>query len=101
MLHQETVILKIELLNAPYPINRTIQVPANISLSQLHELLQTVFEWKNIHFYCFYIDKKEYSSGEEDGEPLDPNDKDATENVKLKDILKAKQFEYVYDFGDG
>lgn len=38
-----------------YKAERTIIVPADIKFSELHKVLQSVFDWKNYHLYHFTI----------------------------------------------
>lgn len=89
-----------------YKAQRRLIVPADIEFSQLHKVLQTVYEWKNYHLYDFAIfsDSKRklvtrIVSYEEDLE----YDKDAIlmERHTLSEFLpKYKQLLYTYDMGD-
>ncbi|MDR3244467.1 MAG: DUF1186 domain-containing protein [Elusimicrobiota bacterium] len=98
-LPQTTAVLDVELKYAPYKITRQIQVPMDITLSQLHEILQIVFEWENCHLYDFNIDGQRYASINEDDADID--EEYAAENVRLRDALnEVNQFQYDYDFGD-
>jgi hypothetical protein len=90
--------LKITLKGVKPPIWRRIQVPGEISLSQLHEILQTVMGWHNYHLYAFKADGTEY------GEP-DPDyglDLRNARTAKLNRIAPGpgSKLRYQYDFGD-
>ncbi len=89
-----------------YKAERRLIVPANIEFSQLHKVLQSVFEWENYHLYDFTIysnsKRKQVArivSSEEDLR----YDKDAIlmERHILSEFLpKYKQLLYTYDMGD-
>ncbi len=83
------------------PIWRQIEVPSDITLRGLHEVLQTVMGWLDYHLYQFIIEGAYY------GEP------DPFEGVRRVPVHHASRthlrsiahigasFTYEYDFGDG
>ena len=96
---KEAAVLKIELIGAPYPLWRRIQVDIGITLEQLHEIIQILFLWENCHLHHFIVGREIYAPKKNDEGNYEI--KGYTEKTKLKDILKsAKQFMYEYDFGD-
>src|SRR5689334_22063540 len=93
-------LLKITLLGIDPPIWRRIQVPSSISLSALHDVLQTVMGWTNSHLHQFEKDGKY-------GAVPELNEEDVIEvldesTVPVSRVLKAEgdSMVYVYDFGD-
>lgn len=100
--------LKIALQDLPHKCNRTLLVPENINMRQLHFLIQESFGWLNAHLFEFKDAKwkSTVSVGMPDDvemEWIGPPKQDA-HKVKLKetflDANKAKVFWYWYDFGD-
>lgn len=86
------------------PVWRRIKVPGNISLHQLHEIIQVTFGWENYHLYQFspkgWGSFPNYSI-QEDGEELFECDEDSSENtVEMVFRTKGDKMVYIYDFGD-
>jgi hypothetical protein len=78
---------------------RRFQVSSDITLVQLHSILQILMGWEDRHLYAFVIDAKRYSS------PSDVDDDMENRNLirtKLSSILAegSTAFTYEYDFGD-
>ena len=92
--------LKVTLNKSKPPIWRRIQVNSDITLYKLHQILQVVMGWFNVHLHQFIIRGKYY------GIP-DPDDPDFEikneKRVKLNQIVSrvGDKFIYEYDFGDG
>ncbi len=118
--------IKVTLKHSKPPIWRKIIIPADINFMQLHNIIQTAFEWQNYHLYEFTF--KEFIE-------RITNDREAIEEAEFfrskegvefrknmgikhldipilvsvlfaKDVLienyfeKVKKLTYVYDFGD-
>jgi hypothetical protein len=85
------------LLDVDPAIWRRIEVPANFTLRDLHDVLQTVMGWADYHLHHFQIGGLMY------GEPT-PEDRDILSEHKLKLAALAidgeRAFEYIYDYGD-
>ncbi|CAN5399914.1 plasmid pRiA4b ORF-3 family protein [soil metagenome] len=100
--------IKIEIKDLPHKCFRTLLVPENINMRQLHFLIQESFGWLNAHLFEF-CDSKVISSisigmpDEVEMEWIGPPKQDA-HKVKLKKTFltenNAKAFWYWYDFGD-
>lgn len=93
--------LHIELEGISPPIWRRLLVPSNISLDQLHLIIQVTMGWQNCHYHVFQTkDKCCFTAPEALDEGFD-NWFDET-GVALSDVLhsKAKHLSYEYDFGD-
>ncbi len=98
-----TYQLKLTLKGSDPPIWRRIQVP-DLTLGELHDVLQVVMGWEDSHLHQFIIRGAYYG-------PQDPDDMDwdmETETEDEEDILISKiakmgrkvRFTYEYDFGD-
>lgn len=90
--------LKVTLRNIHPPIWRRIQVWEDVTLAQLHRVLQMVMGWEGVHLHEFRIGRKTY------GVP-DPDDERKIIDVRrtrIHDVIPqvGTEFEYVYDLGD-
>ena len=97
----QNIRMHIKLAHIEPPIWRRILVPADITLAQLHEAIQSVMGWTRSHLHEFRIDETKY--GIPDEISWDSSDRVRPEgDVFLHDVLNhAEQtFTYVYDFGD-
>jgi hypothetical protein len=93
MIYQIHVTLK----NIEPPVWRRIQVPENIPLVELHDILQIVIGWEHAHLHAFRIGKVTY--GEPD--PYGPSDIQDECLVPLGGVAdEGDSFIYDYDFGD-
>ena len=93
--------LKVTLRDSRPPIWRRLQVSSDISLEDLHWIVQTAFGWTNSHLHQFIINRQYYSLPEFELDEY--NEKIGDESrVKLSQLkLKPKsKFVYEYDFGD-
>lgn len=91
--------LKVTLLESLPPIWRRIHVPANISLSTLHQVLQEAMGWQDCHLHQFIADGEHYGVPHpDDWEPIRDE-----RRVRLNALLRAPKdrLDYQYDFGDG
>ena len=89
--------LKIKLNYTKPKIWRRIQVNSDISLNELHHIIQISMGWTNSHLYTFTIDSIEYTVKEYDADYVQ------FANAREYTIEKARidgPFEYLYDFGD-
>ena len=89
----------IELEGVQPRIWRRFVVPSIITLDRLHDVIQIVMGWSDIHLHEFVIKGKHYS------EILESEEKENCEEeglFRLSSIIdkKTKNFSYVYDFGD-
>lgn len=90
--------LKITLKHAKPPIWRRVQVLSDMSLSQLHHLIQIVMGWADSHLHQFTIADVEY------GQPMPEYDFEVRNEatVKLNTVISGEKFKflYAYDMGD-
>jgi hypothetical protein len=99
---QEIYQLKVTLLGTTPPIWRRLLVPADMTLQQLHHVLQLAMDWEDCHMHEFRIGQKRF------GKP-DPNDRlmglpaiGNERTVQLFSVLGkvGAKAVYTYDFGD-
>lgn len=100
--------LKINLENMPFPIYRKVLVPIDITMDELHLIIQVAMGWENCHLYEF-SDKKGKSKirvqNDIDENDLLGNDAESFDagELSLMEFLEhtdGKTFWYWYDFGD-
>ena len=92
-------LLKITLVGSQPCIWRKVVVPSNITLEDLHYVIQNVMSWENDHLHMFCLGKDILTA------PTDPFMPDSEEeSLVLKDYLplanRRKPLSYIYDFGD-
>lgn len=91
--------LKVTLRDLNVPIWRTVQVPGEVTLRQLHEILQLTMGWHNSHLYEFRVDGVSY--GEPNAEfDIEVNGARRFRLTRVAPKLGAR-FTYLYDLGDG
>lgn len=93
--------LKVALQGAKPPIWRRVLVPGNLTLEQLHKVIQLCMGWTDSHLHQFLIDRTCYCL---------PNEDDAVRTSRPKNeakfTLQALEekilpgFQYIYDYGD-
>jgi len=90
--------LEIVLEQVQPSVRRRVQVPGEVSLAVLHEVVQSVMGWSNSHLHEFDIAGRRFGMPDPDG-----GDRDLTDEAKGKLFRLVKQgdrFGYIYDFGD-
>ncbi len=95
-----TFVLKVTLREVRPPIWRRVRVAGDLTLRELHHVLQIALGWTDSHLHEFEIRGKRYGMPdphEDFGEPpLEEQD------YSLQGLLrKGNRFGYLYDFGDG
>ncbi|WP_433656878.1 plasmid pRiA4b ORF-3 family protein [Nocardia sp. CA-128927] len=88
--------LRVDLDGAKPPIWRRLEVPGDISLVTLHQVLQAAFDWDDSHLYMFDTDYGTF--GRPDPELGHRSDR----NVTLEQVASSPgaKITYTYDFGD-
>lgn len=92
--------IKVTLLGSKPPIWRRFQVESDITLGDVHDILQDVMGWNDSHLHQFIIDQKYYGIPMP-GEIFDLEVEDE-EDYRLDQVIKKEKqkFVYEYDFGD-
>lgn len=90
--------LRIDLRDIRPPIWRRVLVPGDMSLADLHNVIQTLFNWLDYHLHIFDIFGLHYGVPDPDDfmEVRDEND------LRLATFIAGEgvSFDYTYDFGD-
>ncbi|MDL5159036.1 plasmid pRiA4b ORF-3 family protein [Actinomycetospora termitidis] len=90
-----TVRLKVRLRDVEPPVERVVDVPAALTLPELHQVLQAAMGWVNVHLHAFEGAGGRYSTPDEDK----PDDELYETSVPMR--VLGERFSYEYDFGDG
>jgi len=98
---ENSLQLKITLKYIRPPIWRRVVVPDNLTLGDLHGVIQLAMGWTNSHLHAFRIGKTVYGMNSPDA-GFGPTDIDE-ESILLRQVIRSKgqRFTYEYDFGDG
>lgn len=91
-----TTRLRVTLREVEPKVQRVIDVPAAITLDELHDVLQVALGWTDSHLHQYRTDSAVYSivsEGWDDGSDTDE------QGVRLSAL--PRRFDYLYDFGDG
>jgi hypothetical protein len=91
--------LRVELRGVTPTIWRQVWVEGEMSLLQLHHILQAAMGWSDAHLHEFTIRGVHYATPHPEDDPTRlPIDE---RKVRLQDVLDPElKFEYQYDFGD-
>jgi len=90
--------LNIRLRDVRPPVWRRVQVPGELTLAELHKVIQTVMGWTNSHLHEFDIDGVRYGVPDPDWDEPETLDES---KVKLSQLVREDSgFRYTYDFGD-
>jgi len=95
--------IKIVLLGTRPPIWRRVLVPADFTLAELHNVIQTAMGWENEHLHEFRIGGLRFGVADPKdalmGGPRCINE----ENAQIGNVLNKRgpKPRYIYDFGDG
>ncbi|MDZ7713468.1 MAG: plasmid pRiA4b ORF-3 family protein [Rhodovibrio sp.] len=103
--YTEIARLRIELELTDPLVWRRVDVPLDLRLRRVHEVIQAVFDWTGSHLHQFEVEGRLYGRPEIMGEDLGETSLYSDRNVKLGKILErlepgAEEFLYTYDFGD-
>jgi len=93
---QEVYQLKITLKQSKPPIWRRVQVRSEITLAQLHLVIQIAMGWTDSHLHQFIVNGRVF--GRPDYEELELNDEKKASLWRLVGLRDS--FLYEYDFGD-
>ena len=95
---------KISLLNFEPAIWRRIEIP-DVTLEDLHYLIQSAMGWENAHMHEFKIDDQSFGPSDVLEQGFAFGDTKSYDNVTIGSLVKEHgeklSFLYDYDFGDG
>jgi hypothetical protein len=91
--------IKVSLRDAKPPIWRRLEVPGDISLADLHEVIQVAFGWRGHHLHVFETPYGDFGQPDPDME-LDHRPEAPVTLEQVAPDVKSKIL-YTYDFGDG
>lgn len=88
--------IKVGLRDAKPPIWRRLEVPANVTLAKLHDVLQIAFDWEHSHMHVFETPYGEF------GIPNPELGHRSAASVTLEQVAPGEKskISYTYDFGD-
>ncbi|MDN6330162.1 MAG: plasmid pRiA4b ORF-3 family protein [Dermabacteraceae bacterium] len=104
---RQMITVSVDLHGATPPIWRRLELRSDLSLTDVHDVLQTAFDWAGYHLWRFaaggdpfdlgaqlFLCEFDVEEGDEDGLPA--------EAVQLGELLQepGDRLEYVYDYGD-
>jgi hypothetical protein len=97
--HMTLYTLKVTLIGTKPPIWRRVEVPADISLEQLHHIVQIAMGWTNSHLHLFERERVTYCPPDPDIDHPYVDER----TTRLGDVLRKPKdrMKYEYDFGDG
>jgi len=79
--------LKVTLLGTSPPIWRRLLVPANITLAQLHDVLQTAMGWEDGHMHEFSVGKRRIGRPDPEDRLMGMPAAESERTVRLSGIL--------------
>lgn len=93
--------VKVTLEGSKPPIWRRLLVHSDITLGDLHDIIQAAFGWFDYHLHQFIVGDTYY--GEPHPDYFDWTEMNDEQEVKLRQIAagEGSKFRYEYDFGDG
>jgi hypothetical protein len=98
----EVYQLKVTLLGSSPPIWRRLLVPADVTLAQLHDVLQTAIGWEDGHMHEFSIGRRRIGRPDPEDRFMEMPGVENEATVRLSGILGrvGSKAIYTYDFGD-
>jgi hypothetical protein len=95
-----TYRIKVTLRGTKPPIWRRVEIDGDITLDQLHVVLQAAMGWQDAHLHAFEIDHVRYMRPDPHAWGDSDDDVD-TSAARLCDVAtQGSKFRYDYDFGD-
>lgn len=96
------VRLKITLADTEPPIWRRVEVPAEMTLKDLHGVIQAAMGWDNTHLYQFHVGRETIAGPGMGGGGFGAPRSIGAGRVRLDELATRgiKRFTYLYDMGD-
>lgn len=94
--------LKVTLLGTSPPIWRRLLVLADLTLAQLHDVLQAAMGWEDGHMHEFSIGQRRFGRPDPEDQLMGMPSAENERTVRLSGILGrvSSKVIYTYDFGD-
>ncbi len=91
--------IKVTLEGSKPPIWRRLRVSGDVTLAQLHDIIQIAMGWEGYHLHQFIVGNAYYGEPHPDYGPEMRDER----RVTLRQIAprEGMRFRYEYDFGDG
>ena len=98
----EVYQLKVTLLGSSPPIWRRLLVPADVTLAQLHDVLQAAMGWEDGHMHEFSVGQRRIRRPDPEDRLMEMPDVENEATVRLSGIVGrvGSKAIYTYDFGD-
>jgi hypothetical protein len=98
-------VLEMELMGSPVPVRRSLQIPENMNLGYVQEVLMLAMGWEGNHLKeirCGGITYFTRQAGGEDPEPMEDFPQRDSFKYTLGNLLKlpGDTFTFIYDLGD-
>ncbi|MBC8496933.1 MAG: plasmid pRiA4b ORF-3 family protein [Chloroflexi bacterium] len=93
--------IKVTLKDSKPPIWRRLLVPTNITLYELHQIIQTAMGWAGYHLHQFVIYGQYYGDPEDDVTGFMETKNEQRYKLSSFATREGIKFDYQYDFGDG
>src|SRR3954463_2237410 len=96
----KTKIFELEIVLAEVEplVRRRLQVPGDVDLAVLHEVVQSAMGWTNSHLHEFEIAGRRYGIPDPDWDGQEIVDEARGKLFRL--VKQGDRFGYLYDFGD-
>jgi len=79
---------------------RTIELLDNQTLHDLHNAIQSAFDWDDDHLYAFFMTNKAWDRRESYGAPHSDMRSASKARLNQLGLRPSQKFLYVFDFGD-
>jgi len=99
---QEIYQIKVTLLGMDPPIWRRLLVPADLTLEQLHHVLQLAMGWEDCHMHEFRIGQQRFGTPDPMEQVFGGSRTASERTARLFNVLSraGTKAVYTYDFGD-
>jgi hypothetical protein len=91
--------LVLDLRDALPRVWRRVRVPGDLSLADLHRVIQVAMRWDDVHLHVFDVAGREYGPEPDEDEVSLHWAADDHDITVAKAATKDRVFEYTYDFG--
>jgi hypothetical protein len=99
---QEIYQIKVTLLGTDPPIWRRVLVPSDLTLEQVHDVLQLAIGWEDCHMHEFRIGQQRFGKSDPMEQAFGGSRTASERTARLFNVLgrAGAKAVYTYDFGD-